>query len=222
MTQPFNDIAPQYDLLNDLLSLGLHRVWKRGLVSEILSLIPHPERVLDVSTGTGDVAALFAEKIAPEAISALDPSLPMIEIGQKKFPFLKNWIQGRAEELPFDDDELAIITCTFGVRNFQNRTKAFQEMARVLKPGGLLGILEIHPISKKPAYFPLRLLWDHVVPALGGIFQKRRAYQYLRDTGAGFISSEDMVEELAQDFNVKMKRNLIPGGLVSFLVFEKK
>lgn len=222
MAQPFNDIAPQYDLLNDLLSLGLHRIWKRNLVKEILTLEPHPKRVLDISTGTGDLAALFAETVSPEAVTALDPSIPMMEIGKKKFPFLKTWIQGYAEALPFDNQELDVITCTFGVRNFQDRSKAFQEIARVLKPKGLLGIIEIHPISKNLAYFPLRFFWNYFVPALGGLFKKKPAYQYLRDTGAGFISYQDMVEELALDFEVKTKRSLLPGGLVSFLIFEKR
>lgn len=222
MVQPFNDIASQYDLLNDLLSLGLHRIWKKSLVRELLSSKPHPDRVLDIATGTGDLAALFSEKISPSAIWGLDPSLPMMETGKNKYPFLRNWMEGSAEDLPFGPAEVTVITCAFGVRNFQDRLKAFNEIARVLKSGGLLGIIEIHPISKKLIYFPLRLFWNHLVPALGSLFKRKRAYQYLRDTGAGFISCEDMIQELSQDFKLRVQRTLIPGGLVSFLIFEKR
>jgi len=222
MAQPFNDIASQYDLLNDLLSLGLHRAWKRSLVEEILNSRPNPDKVLDIATGTGDLAALFAEKTSPASVWGLDPSLAMMETGKNKYPFLQNWIEGSAEALPFGSDELTVITCAFGVRNFQDRLKSFSEIARVLKPGGFLGIIEIHPISKKLVYFPLRLFWNYLVPALGGFFQRKGAYQYLRDTGAGFISCEDMIKELSQDFELRVRRTLIPGGLVSFLIFEKR
>ncbi|MFM8270497.1 MAG: ubiquinone/menaquinone biosynthesis methyltransferase [Pseudomonadota bacterium] len=222
MVQPFNDIASQYDLLNDFLSLGLHRLWKKRLVHELLESKPNPDRVLDIATGTGDLAALLAEKISPTAIWGLDPSLAMMETGKAKYPFLKNWIQGSAEAIPFAAKELTLITCTFGVRNFQDRLKAFSEIARVLKSGGLLGIIEIHPIPEKLVYFPLRLFWNYVVPALGAFFKKKTAYEYLRDTGAGFISCEVMIKELAKDFKLRVRRTLIPGGLVSFLIFEKR
>lgn len=222
MPQPFNDIAPQYDLLNDILSLGLHRVWKSRLVSSLLAYEPHPEQVLDIATGTGDVAALFAEKLDPKKVFAIDPCLPMMQKGQIKYPFLMHWKVGHAERLPYPTASVSITTCTFGVRNFENRTLAFQEIGRVLKPGGLLGVLEIHPISRHPRFFLLRWCWDHVIPFLGGLFKKKAAYQYLRDTGAGFISAKDMVKELAPYFKVKVHRSLLPGGLVSFLILERK
>jgi len=222
MSQPFFDIAPQYDLLNDLLSLGLHRVWKNRLVKSLLACEPHPEQVVDIATGTGDVAALFAQKLEPNRVFAIDPCLPMMLKGQEKYPFLSHWKVGNAEQLPYPKASISIATCTFGIRNFQNRSLAFEEMGRVLKPGGLLGILEIHPIAQHPRFLPLRWCWDHLVPFLGGLFKKKTAYQYLRDTGAGFISSEDMVKELAPYFKVKVHKSLLPGGLVSFLILERK
>jgi len=222
MAQPFHDIASQYDLLNDLLSFGLHRHWKKRLARDLLRIQPQPTKILDIATGTGDMAALFSAKIPVESITPLDPCGPMMEKGKIKYPFLKQWTTGTAENLPFPNRSFSLVTCTFGIRNFQNRPRAFQEIARVLAPGGHFGVLEIHPIPDTPLYFPVRTFWQLVVPSLGALFRKKEAYQYLRDTGASFISAEDMVKELSQDFILKSSKALIGGGLVSFLIFERK
>lgn len=222
MKKPFDDIACQYDLLNDLLSFGLHRTWKKRLVNQLLNLQPSPEKVLDVATGTGDVAALFLKSLSADQIDAVDPSSAMIERGKQRNRQIRRWHLGSAEELGFSDQHFSVVTCTFGVRNFDNRKKAFKEIARVLKPGGLFGILEIHPIPSKTSYFPFRWFWQVGVPALGAIFRKKQAYEYLRDTGASFISAEVMVEELSSLFVLKAKESLFGGGLVSLLIVEKK
>jgi demethylmenaquinone methyltransferase/2-methoxy-6-polyprenyl-1,4-benzoquinol methylase len=222
MHQPFGDIAHQYDLLNDLLSFGIHRLWKRRLVSRLLLSQPKPKRVLDLATGTGDVAALFSRNIPAESVVPLDPCKPMIERGKERFPHLHNWTVGSAESLSLETRSISIVTCTFGVRNFQNRKRAFEEIARVLEPGGLLGILEIHPIPPQIRYFPFRFFWTFLLPKIGMLFKKQSAYEYLRDTGAGFISSEDMIKELSYAFELQTHEKLIAGGLVSLLVFERK
>lgn len=222
MNQPFHDIALQYDLLNDLLSLGLHRRWKRKLAAEILELEPSPKAVLDIATGTGDMAALFGEKLPVDKVTPMDPSPAMMDQGKKKYPFLKKWTHASAEDIPFTQDSFSIATCTFGIRNFQNRAKAFNEISRVLGTGGIFGVLEIHPIPKSLVYLPFRIFWQLIVPTLGALFRKKEAYKYLRDTGAQFISAEDMVKELEPYFNLKKKQSLLGGGLVSFFIFEKK
>lgn len=222
MKKPFDDIARQYDLLNDLLSLGFHRAWKKRLVKKLLRLSPYPKRVLDLATGTGDVAALFSKSISTDQIYAVDPSSAMLEKGKRRFPEVRNWQVGAAEELSFPESHFSVVTCTFGIRNFDHRKKAFQEINRVLEPGGFLGILEIHPIPSKIVYGPLHWLWRFGVPALGSVFRKKQAYQYLRDTGASFISAEVMIEELAPHFSLKEKESLLGGGLVSLLILEKR
>ncbi|NBX75642.1 MAG: ubiquinone/menaquinone biosynthesis methyltransferase [Proteobacteria bacterium] len=221
MRQPFHDIALQYDFLNDLLSFGIHRFWKRRLVAMLLKSRPQPRLVLDIATGTGDLAALFSKKVQTTSIIPLDPCSPMMDKGKLRFPHLKNWTVGRAEALPLKSKSVSIASCAFGIRNFSARKLAFQEIARVLEPGGLFGILEIHPIPAKLRYSPFRLFWNSIVPGIGMLFKQRAAYEYLRDTGAGFISSEDMVKELAYAFKLKTHKKLLAGGLVSLMVFER-
>jgi len=222
MEQPFYAIAQQYNLLNDLLSFGLHRLWKKRLVCHLLRIKPAPAQILDLATGTGDVAALFARKLPESHVIPLDPCLAMMEEGKNRYPELQNWTQGQAEKLPFPDQTICIVTCTFGIRNFQDRKKGFEEIARVLKPGGLLGALEIHPIPPKWIYSPFSFFWKFMVPGVGALFQRRKAYEYLRNSGAGFISAEDMIEELKPHFVLKIKKYLLAGGLVSFTILERR
>lgn len=184
--------------------------------------MPRPEAILDLASGTGDMAALFAHRFPERIITPVDPSAAMMEKGKTRFPRLVNWTVASAEELPFKAETFSIVTCTFGVRNFQNRSAAFKEIARVMKQNSFLGILEIHPISKKLFYLPYRLFWDYGVPALGALFRHKKAYEYLRTTGAHFISPEDMVKELSPYFELKKKRSLMGGGLVSLMILEKK
>lgn len=222
MKQPFDDIAKKYNLLNDLISLGLHRFWKNSLVKLLIEGAHQDSKVLDVATGTGDVARLFLEKFPSEHVYAVDPSEAMMLEGKKKYPMIQHWYRGEAESLPFPDTFFSLSTCTFGVRNFRDRSLAFKELARTLVSGGRLGILEIHPIPKKFQYLPFRLFWKMGIPLWGKIFKQDSAYKYLRDTAAQFISPEVMVEELKPYFDIEHKRSLIGGGLVTLIVARKR
>ncbi|NBY20115.1 ubiquinone/menaquinone biosynthesis methyltransferase [bacterium] len=220
--QPFNEIAKKYDLLNDFMSLGLHRAWKNSLFGALSDGLPQSARVLDLATGTGDVASLFLKRLPPERIFAADPCEPMMNEGKKKYPELKQWHCAMAESLPFEEQFFSVVTCTFGVRNFQHRTLAFQEIARVLKPNGKFGILEIHPIPQKLRYFPFRIFWRYGIPLWGRLFSRLRAYEYLRDTAAQFISPEVMVEELQRFFDIEERKPLLGGGLVTLIIAKKR
>jgi len=222
MNQPFQDIAKRYNLLNDFMSLGLHRLWKKSLVRQLSAELGPGSRVLDVAAGTGDVAALFLDKVDPSNVFAADPCEPMMNEGKKKYPKLAQWCVAGAESLPFPDQFFSIITCTFGVRNFRDRRKAFKEIARTLVPGGKLGILEIHPIPKKVRYFPFHIFWKLGIPLWGKLFNRLKAYEYLRDTAAQFISPEVMVEELQSQFEVETKKALIGGGLVTLIIAKRR
>lgn len=222
MKQPFDDIAQKYNLLNDLISLGLHRAWKSSLVRGLSQGISEDSRVLDVATGTGDVANLFLRKVSSENIYAVDPSDSMMLEGRKKHPNLKHWQKGEAESLPYPDSFFSVTTCTFGVRNFRDRRVAFKELARTLSSGGKLGILEIHPIPNGIQYLPFRMFWKLGIPLWGKIFNRINAYKYLRDTAARFISPEVMIEELSPYFDVELKKSLIGGGLVTLIIARKR
>jgi demethylmenaquinone methyltransferase / 2-methoxy-6-polyprenyl-1,4-benzoquinol methylase len=222
MTQPFQEIATKYNLLNDLMSLGLHRFWKNILVRTLIRDVKPGAKILDVAAGTGDVASLFLSSIPATQIYALDPCEAMMNEGKRKYPQLKNWYRAEAEELPFLDRNFSIVTCTFGIRNFRNRGLAFKEIARVLEPGGRFGILEIYPIPAHRRYLPFRLFWKVGIPLWGRLFKQLKAYQYLRDTGARFISPEVMVEELSSDFELIQKKPLIGGGLVTLTIVRRR
>jgi len=222
MHQPFNEIAKRYDLLNDFMSLGLHRAWKGKLFGWVSQGLNPSSRVLDLATGTGDVASLFLKKLPAHQIFAADPSEAMMNEGKKKHPDLTEWHCARAESLPFPEDFFSVVTCTFGVRNFNNRAFAFREIARTLKKDGKLGILEIHPIPKSIRYLPFRLFWRFGVPLWGLFFKRLSAYEYLRDTAAQFISPEVMVEELLPFFHLERKQALIGGGLVTLIIAKKR
>ena len=222
MVEHFENIATKYNLLNDFMSLGLHRRWKKHLVGLLEEGLCPDSKVLDLATGTGDVAALFATSVDSDKIYPVDPSLSMMNEGKKKYPFLSQWALAEAESLPFHDDYFSVTTCTFGIRNFRDRPRAFKEIARTLKPNGKFGILEIHPIPRKLRYVPFQLFWKLGVPIWGSVFRHLKAYQYLRDSAAQFISPEVMVEELQPYFDVELKEALIGGGLVTLIIAKKR
>jgi len=151
----FDNIAPYYDLLNRVLSLGIDKRWRTKAI-KLLKDIPSP-KILDVATGTCDVALEMAKKLNNPTIVGLDISAKMLEVGQKKinkagFDQVISLEQGESENLPFDDNTFDAITVAFGVRNFDNLKQGLQEMKRVLKPDGQLVVLEF----SKPTMFPFK------------------------------------------------------------------
>ena len=154
----FNDIAPKYDFLNHFLSLGIDIQWRKK-VRKLLA--PYkPKTVLDVATGTGDLA-IELSKLNPDSIVGLDIATNMLEIGKKKIKTKKldNVIEmqlGDSENLPFENHTFDAVTVAFGVRNFENLQKGLKEMNRVLKPGGNAAILEF----SKPKAFPIKQVYN--------------------------------------------------------------
>ncbi len=193
----FNNIAPRYDLLNHLLSMGIDRGWRKKAVHLLRSR--HPSLVLDVATGTGDFA-LAAVELKPRRIEGIDIAVNMLEVGRKKIreKGLENLItltQADSENMPFADNTFDAITVGFGVRNFENLEKGLQEMFRVLKPGGTALVLEF----SNPARFPVKQLYlfyfSFVLPLLGKwISRDRAAYSYLPASVKAFPSGEQFLE----------------------------
>lgn len=191
----FDLIAGRYDGLNRVMSLGLDPVWRRKTVRS-LGLRPGA-RVLDLATGTADVA-LTALRLHPDAqVTGLDPSEGMLEIGRTKLAAAGHGtaklVVGDAQALPFEDGSFDAVTMAFGIRNVPDRAKALGEIARVLAPGGRVGILELGE-PRGGVLAPLsRLYIREVVPRVGGLVSGRDEYRYLAQSIAAFPSPKDFV-----------------------------
>ena len=192
----FDKIAPSYDRLNHALSLGIDRRWRRTAVDALG--IHQPQQILDIATGTGDIALLLAKRIKPQHIVGADISEGMMAVGREKVKEegLQNVISFQYEDcmqLSFPDGSFDAVTSSYGVRNFQNLDKGLQEMQRVLRPGGHLLIVELTP----PPSFPMKqLFWlyAHVVmPLLGRLISHDdSAYTYLPASMEAFPQPEQM------------------------------
>ena len=178
----FNNIAGKYDFLNHFLSLGIDKGWRKKAVQEVAAI--HPQKILDVATGTGDLA-IAAAKTGASTIIGVDIAEQMLEVGRQKIKAqkLEHLISlqlGDSEALPFESNSFDAITCAYGVRNFEHLEAGLQEMNRVLKPGGKVVILEF----SKPRRFPVKQLYHFyfrfILPVLGKIVSKHsKAYTYL-------------------------------------------
>lgn len=173
----FNAVAPRYDLMNDLMSFGIHRLWKRTLARRLTDF--SGQRVVDLAGGTGDVARLLSRQGARQ-VWVVDPSLAMMAAGRTR-PGQEalSWVAGQAEALPFADASLDLVTISFGLRNATRPEAALEEIRRVLRPGGRFVCLEF----SRP-YFWLKPFYDLysflVIPRLGAwVAREPAAYHYL-------------------------------------------
>lgn len=198
----FDSIAWRYDFLNHLLSFGIDHLWRRRAVRIISRSFKNPH-ILDVATGTGDLA-IAAMKLDPVSISGIDISAGMLEIGRKKIE--KKGYSGRillqradSENIPFEDDIFDVAMVAFGVRNFADPLKGLTEMRRVIRNRGLILVLEF----SKPASFPFRHVFNfyfmNILPFFGRLFSKdKSAYKYLPDSVSQFPDNEDFLQLLRE------------------------
>lgn len=182
----FDQIAFRYDFLNRFLSGGIDVYWRKRAIKELREL--QPSKILDVATGTADVAILCCKLLKPLTITGIDISEGMLNLGRQKVAKLLlnkqiELFQGDSEAINFGDNTFDAITVAFGVRNFENLEKGLREMLRVLRPGGKLVVLEFSK-PKKTAWRGLYNLYMKIVtPGLGRLISKNReAYQYLNDS----------------------------------------
>ena len=183
----FHSVAAKYDVMNDLMSFGIHRVWKRFTID--CSGLRRGQRVLDLAGGTGDLAAKFSRMVGEQGQVVLaDINDSMLKMGREKLRdrgIIGNisYVQANAEALPFPDNYFDCITISFGLRNVTDKDKALRSMFRVLKPGGRLLVLEF----SKPLLAPLRKAYDaysfHVLPKIGELVVKDpESYRYLAES----------------------------------------
>lgn len=190
VTRMFDKIAPYYDLLNAVLSAGIDTIWRRKAIATLAST--NPSLVLDIATGTADLAVETIRQFPKAKVIGLDISVEMLEVGRKKIS-KKNLdkqielVTGDSENLPYDTDHFDGVTAAFGVRNFGNLKAGLAEMYRVLKPGGKVVILEF----SRPTAFPIKQVYNayfkYVLPVIGKVTSKDpRAYKYLYESVQSF------------------------------------
>lgn len=193
VTQMFDNVSSNYDFLNRLLTFGIDVSWRKKVVQLVGD--QKAESILDIATGTGDLAILFGKTEAKKVVG-LDLSPGMLEIGKKKVAAVGlsekvEMIIGDSENLPFPDASFDAVTVAFGVRNFETLEKGLDEIYRVLKPNGIFVVLETSQPTKFPMKQGFQFYSKYIIPTLGKIFSKdKSAYDYLPESAAAFPYGE--------------------------------
>ncbi len=221
----FDSIAGAYDLLNHTLSFGIDKIWrKRG----IAFLLPYaPKRILDIATGTGDLAISMRKRLQAEQIIGADISEGMMQVGREKVEKagLSNFISFEYQDcmsLTYPDNSFDAVTAAFGVRNFESIEQGISEMFRVMKPGGHLMILEL----STPEHFPMKQLYriysKTVIPFLGRLFSKEKAaYSYLPESIKVVPQGQIMVDLLTRQGFAEAQARTFTFGICSLYTGTK-
>jgi len=216
VTKVFNEVFDKYDFMNDLMSLGIHRLWKKTFINW---LNPQKDtKLIDVASGTGDIAKLFLEYINYKgSVYCVDENRGMLEINKKKFKTQDSvkWYCNNAEKLPFKNNEFDYYTISFGIRNVTNVNDTFKEAYRVLKPGGRLLCLEFSKVENE-ILNTFYKIYSKTIPIMGKIILKNsKPYEYLINSIDEFYSQEKLLELLnRQNFTNTSYKNLT-GGIVA-------
>lgn len=196
----FDRISPKYDALNHLLSLNIDKVWRRKTAREVAKC--QPRTILDLATGTADLAIAMAKRNPQAHIIGMDISEKMLEIGKTKIASQghENQIElhlGDAADLPFENQSFDAVTVAFGVRNFEDLDKGLSEISRVLKPNGQAVILEFSMPERFPVKQVYRLYFRHILPKIGQVVSKdASAYSYLPASVERFPKPKDFQQML--------------------------
>lgn len=198
VTALFDRIAPRYDLMNDLMSFGTHRLWKAQAVRWALAAgAEQPGPFLDLAGGTGDLALALAKAEPARQVRVADASEGMLAVAQKRGGPGLGYLHASAEDLPLESGSVAVVTLAFGLRNMTDPAAALREVTRVLAPGGSLILLEF---SKPAAWFApfYGVHARYLIPALGAaVAGDRGAYRYLVDSIRRFPARDDIAREIA-------------------------
>jgi 2-methoxy-6-polyprenyl-1,4-benzoquinol methylase len=212
----FERVASRYDIMNDVMSVGIHRLWKNWFVKSLP--LKQNGIYLDVAGGTGDIAQLLYERLhhfhfqSQVIVSDINPA--MSEKGQKRYPHL-SWLLSNAESLPLSNDSIDVYTIAFGFRNITHQEKALEEAYRVLKPGGKFSCLEfsqvIPPLQKLYAFYLF-----HMIPKMGEwIARDKDAYQYLSESIQTFLTREELLGMMKKIGFERTKCDIFTGGVVA-------
>ncbi|MDD3273097.1 MAG: bifunctional demethylmenaquinone methyltransferase/2-methoxy-6-polyprenyl-1,4-benzoquinol methylase UbiE [Bacteroidales bacterium] len=213
----FNGIAGSYDFLNHLLSLGIDRHWRRVLIKHVLKR--NPNNALDIATGTGDIAiALYKVGVETTGIDIADQ---MVEVAKSKCSKLKKssiplpgFLIASADDIPYPDNSFQLVTIGFGIRNFENRKRAIEEIFRVLKVGGELAILEFAEPRNKLWSSIYKFYFHNILPLIGKLISKDMdAYRYLPESVSQFPQYKDFCNELETVGFANPKFKPLTGGV---------
>ena len=212
----FDQVFDKYDLMNDFMSLGIHRIWKKSLIT---MMNPSPnQKLIDVGCGTGDIAKIFLNYVNKDAqITCVDPNIGMVNKGKEKLKKFKNidWIIASAEKLPLTDNSYDFYTISFGLRNTANLNESLNEAYRVLKPGGRFLCLEFSKIQNSNLDY-LYKSYSKIIPFIGKIVMgEKEPYEYLVKSIEKFVNQEELIDLMKKNnFRNTTYRNL-SGGIVS-------
>jgi len=216
VTKVFHDVFDKYDLMNDLISMGIHRLWKKKFVNWLNPQIN--TTLIDVASGTGDIAQLYLKKINYKgSVICVDENKAMLDLNKKKIKKSSNaqWFCNNAEKLPFRNNHFDYYTISFGIRNVSNINNALKEAYRVLKPGGRFMCLEFSKV-KNETLKKFYKMYSKLIPQIGKIIVgKSEPYEYLINSIKEFYSQDEFFDKIKmQNFNNVSYRNLT-GGIVT-------
>ncbi len=211
----FDNVYDKYDLMNDFMSLGIHRIWKKTLIT--LMNPSNDKTLIDVACGTGDIGKLFLETTNNNKVICVDPNKGMINKGKIKLNNYKNidWIIAPAEKLPIKDNSCDYYTISFGLRNTKNLDKALSEAYRVLKPGGRYLCLEFSKINNSGLDFIYKN-YSKLIPLIGkAVVGQKNPYEYLVKSIEEFISQEDLIYQMKKNKFINCSYRNLSGGIVA-------
>jgi len=222
----FDSIARRYDFLNHLLSFGIDKRWRRRAI-EIISDVCKNPAILDVATGTGDLA-IAAAKADPRTVKGIDISEKMLELGRRKvmekgLSDLIELLKCDSENICFPDNTFDVAMVAFGVRNFSDPVKGLSEMRRIVRKGGLVLVLEF----SKPDGSAFRSVFDfyfrNLLPSFGGFFSRnRKAYKYLQKSVMEFADSEDFMQLMRTAGLTRVKQERLTRGVATIYTGNKE
>ncbi len=212
----FDQVYDQYDLMNDFISLGVHRIWKKNMLNMMNP--SHNQKLIDVACGTGDIAKLFLDNVNKlSQITCVDPNKGMISKGKEKLSKYKNlnWIVASAEKLPVKDNSFDFYTISFGLRNTTNLNKSLSEAYRVLKPGGKFLCLEFSKIQNSKLNFIYKN-YSKLIPLIGKIIVgEKKPYEYLIESIESFVNQDQLIDLMIKENFKKCNYRNLSGGIVS-------
>jgi demethylmenaquinone methyltransferase/2-methoxy-6-polyprenyl-1,4-benzoquinol methylase len=221
-SKAFQTIAQDYDKINNWISMGMHTRWKKLLIKRIFHGLLTSQKVLDIACGTGDNFQIIQDLRGEiDTLTGVDPSTEMITQAAQKVP-KATYLNQSFEDISCSDNSFDIITCTFGPRNMDDLETAIQKMHHVLRPGGLVGMIESFPVKEGLFTLPTNVYWKLVVPFWGKVFGHSEAYQYLSHSTQNFVTPHQLEELfINHGFTPIERKTLAPGEQVAMMILKK-